>query len=157
MNKILPIILILSFSSNVFSDKTSYKNLVDKTNNTNERIAVCIPVYVEMGAFYEYVLIKQLKESNSKWKKTANMLRNSLSREFFALDLIEGNSSLKNLKDSALDESSGVRLIKEKNTGSKCFKSINKIIKKKEYTRLFDKADNDAIQIINNIIKENKK
>ena len=59
------------------------------------------------------------------------MLRNSLSRQFFALDLIECNSSLENLKDSALDESSGVRLIKEKNTGSKCFQSINKIIKKK--------------------------
>ena len=40
--------------------KISYKQ------DTNERIAVCIPVYVEMGAFYEYVLIKQLKESNSK-------------------------------------------------------------------------------------------
>ena len=101
MIKLLPIILILSFSSNVFSDKKSYKNLVDKTNNTNERIAVCIPVYVEMSTFYEYVLIKQLEESNSEWKKTANMLRNSLSREFFSLDLIEGDSSLENLKDSA--------------------------------------------------------
>ena len=56
-----------------------------------------------------------------------------------------------------MDESSGVKLIKEKNTGSKCFKSINEIIKKEKYSRLFDRADNDAIQIINNIIKENKK